>query len=305
MSLYTAIIGTTTFALVSGGLFVGYLHLERWYWRAALLRRLSGTGTSPMDIVRPLLQGLRRLLLRLGEAAMPADETEITDRRRLLSFAGYRSRRALLLYYGSKILLALSLGGGYLMLLLLAGPPGLRDLIFVFFPLAAGYYLPGVVLRYLVDKRKQQIFHELPDTLDLLLICMEAGLSFDTALQRVSRELSAIAPVLSRELGRYYYEIKSGLSRETVLKNLAERNGERSLTNVVQVLIQSLRFGTDIAEALRVYSDSLRTERMRVAEEKGAKISTKLTFPMILLILPALMIVILGPALINLMERMY
>ena len=139
--------------------------------------------------------------------------------------------------------------------------------------------------------------------LDLLRICLEAGLSLDSALNRVSRELKGVAPVLSRELGQYSLEIRTGLPRRRVLLNMAQRNQVESLTGVINVLIQSSRFGTDVLEALRVYSQSLREERMQMAEERGNKIPTRMAFPLILLLLP-LLVVIMGPALIRLFENM-
>jgi tight adherence protein C len=123
------------------------------------------------------------------------------------------------------------------------------------------------------------------------------------ALFRVSREMGNVAPLLAREFGQYFLETQSGLPRKKVLKNLAERNGVNSLNSIVNVLIQSAKLGTDIAEALRVYSESLRRNRQKRAEEKGAKISTNLTFPLIMLIMPALLIVVLGPALINFLNN--
>jgi len=179
----------------------------------------------------------------------------------------------------------------------LAAPRGEEEL-------AAGYYLPAAVLRRQASARSRKIRQELPDVLDLLKICIEAGLSLDSALFRVGRDLKDIAPVLSRELAQYFLEIQSGLPRKEVLSSLAERNQVNALSGVVNVLIQSSRLGTDIAEALEVYSASLRTERMQAAQEQGAKVSTKLTFPMIFLILPALLIVILGPAMINMLDRL-
>jgi tight adherence protein C len=291
------------FFAVTAAVFAAYLRLEGVLQRRALRRRISGGETAEPTAPR-LGKGTRDLLIRLGRSAAPKEAPRLEKLERELGYAGYRTRAAVFVFLGLKLALALAAGGLFVLLLILGGSAAPRSLVLAFFPLAAGYYLPGLLLRRQVAARRRRISKELPDALDLMLICMEAGLSFDMALYRVSRELPDIAPVLSHEFSQYFLEIKGGLPRRQVLDNLARRNGERSLTNVVQVLIQSARFGTDIAEAMRVYAESLRSERKLKAEEKGAKIATKLTFPTILLILPALMLIILGPAAINLVERL-
>ena len=133
---------------------------------------------------------------------------------------------------------------------------------------------------------------------------MNAGLSFDRSLLRVSQELAYLAPTLSKEFERYFFEVESGLPQQEALMNLANRNQVNSLTKVTQVLIQSARFGTDITSALRIHADSMRMERRQIAEEKAAKVSTKLVFPTVLFIMPALMLIVLGPASIRLIERL-
>ena len=299
-------IAVFTFALVSGSSYAAIGQLERRVRRLMLMRRLARSGQDLEDYERQRrLAPAKNLLLRLGVAAMPRREAEVTDLRRLLGCAGYRSANAPVLYYGFKLALAIACGLGYLAIVAAAGMLGVRSLILAFFPMAAGYYLPGGLLQRRIKARQTLIFHELPDVLDLLLVCMAAGLSFDMALNRVSRELRSIAPVLSSEFVQYFLEIQSGLPRGRVLQNLAERNGEKGLAGVVQVLQQSQRFGTEVAEALAAYGENMRTQRRQEAEEKAAKISTRITFPMILLVLPALMLVILGPAFINLAERLF
>jgi len=197
----------------------------------------------------------------------------------------------------------LLLGGLYLAAVLLTGHLRYQDAVVVFLPLAVGYGLPVLLLNIRIRSRQAEIFRELPDALDLVLICLEAGLNFDTALYRVSQELIHLSPVLSAEFGQYFLEIQSGLPRRTVLQHLAKRNGVENLTAVVGILLQSIRFGTNIADSLRVHIQSMRTQRRQIAEEAGAKISTRLTFPMVLLILPALFIIILGPAILNVFEK--
>ena len=294
-----------TFLLITGSVMYCYYYLEEKYKRSVIMKRLFGSRAAAGAYEKKRMNAdFKEILTSFGLVAMPKREEEVAGIRKLLGYAGYRFHSAVVIFFGLKLLLALVCGGLYLFVAILSGKLELRGLLFVFFPVAAGYYLPVFFLKHKVVARHRKIFRELPDVLDLLLICMEAGLSFDMALYRVSKELSSIAPVLSYELGRYFLEIKGGLPRKQVLTNLADRNGEKNLVSVVHVLIQSANFGTDIAETIKVYSDSLRTERKQLAEERGAKISTKLTFPTILLILPALMLIVLGPAIINLMERL-
>lgn len=305
MNTYHLIIELFTFLLTVGSVMYAYYYLEVKYKRYVIMRRIFPSDREAGNYEKNKVNAdVTHILITLGLKALPQTEDEIADIKKLLGYAGYRSEQAPVIYFGLKLALALIGGGLYLFAVLLTGRVGLQSIICMFFPTAIGYFLPGLVLKHQVTVRHRQIFKELPDMLDLLLICMQAGLSFDMALNRVSRELAAVAPVLSREFGRYFLEIKGGLPRKQVLENLAERNGEKNLTGVVQVLIQSADFGTDITEAIRIYSEALRTERKQMAEEKGAKISTKLTFPTVLLILPALMLIILGPAVIRLLERM-
>ena len=304
-------------SLAAAGIsFVGVAGTTLLVWRMVEKRLRAGFILRRFHLereqTRTLLRGgwleslTSEVLAPLGRPAAPKGEEELAAIRRQLRQAGYRSGRtpAVEVYYGLRVLLALVPGVMTLAWMVLAGGFGPRSLVNIFVPLAAGYYLPAAVLRWQASARSRKIWKELPDVLDLLKICIEAGLSLDSALFRVGRELKDIAPVLSRELAQYFLEIQSGLPRKEVLSNLAERNQVNALSGVVNVLIQSSRLGTDIAEALEVYSVSLRTERMQAAQEQGAKVSTKLTFPMIFLILPALLIVILGPAMINMLDRL-
>ncbi|NLI82310.1 MAG: type II secretion system F family protein [Deltaproteobacteria bacterium] len=289
-----------------------FLFLYRWADREfrarSLLRRLEPERERGLRLLTGewFQAAVSRVLVPLGQVAAPRDEGALSALRRSMRQAGYRATAypAVEFYFGLRVVLGLALGFLYLAGLIWGGEWGGKSLLYTFLPLSAGYYAPAAVLRGQASVRSKKIWKELPDVLDLLKICIEAGLSLDSALHRVSRELKDIAPVLSRELAQYFLEIQGGLPRKEVFVKLAERNQVNALTGVVNVLLQSTRLGTDIAEALQVYSVSLRTERMQAAEEQGARISTKLTFPMILFILPALLIVILGPALINMLERL-
>lgn len=297
------IISSLVFLLVFSGFMIAYAYLEEKYWRTVIARRLFGNTREAVDMVARLRAPWMQTVQRLGESAVPKDQSAIAHIRRLLNYAGFRDPQATTVYFGIRIGGMLALGALYLFFSLVTGHLGFADAVLIFLPLAGGYYLPALLLQVRIRSRQRQIFRELPDALDLVLICLEAGLNFDLALFRVSRELAKVSPVMAEEFGQYFLEIQSGLPRKTVLANLSERNGVESLDSVVGVMLQSIRFGTNIAEALRVHIKSMRTRRRQLAEEQGAKISTRLTFPMVMLILPVLFIVILGPALINIYER--
>lgn len=297
------IIEALTFLLVSGSVLYAYTRFEGYYTRSIVMKRLTPNQKEAKKYGKRRREvRLESLLLRLGVVALPSEGKDIRQIKSLLTYAGYRSANATVNYFGLKILSALASALIYVLYVLVSGNMDIRTIVLVFFPLALGYYLPGIVLKRKVSYRRFRIFRELPNAIDLILICMEAGLSFDMAVFRVSRELSELAAVLSGEFNLYFFEIKSGLSRQQALKNLAERNGERSLSSVVQVLLQSLKFGSDIAEALRHYATSLRRERIQIAEEKGGKVSIKLTFVTVLLIMPAYLLVVLGPMLVRMKE---
>ncbi len=304
MSIITAIM-IITFTIVMAGSMSLYLYMEKRYRRRVIAKKLFGSGDRADNFEKEMLKESQwsSFTMYLGTIASPKKEKDLLSVSKMLSYAGFRSSEAVSYYFGLRFGLSLILGGLYVMFIILTGNLDIRFAVFIFFPLVLGYYIPGAVLKAKVSSRANRIRMELPDALDLLLICIEAGLSFDMALFRVSKEMENVTPLLSKEFSQYFLEIQSGLPRKKVLKNMAERNGVTSLDSIVNVLIQSSKFGTDIAEALRVYARSLRDERQKTAEEKGAKISTKLTFPLVALIMPALFMIILGPAIINLISN--
>jgi len=287
------------FASVVGIVMYVYYEAEVTYRRKEIMQRLGDSTVNAEDRFKTPLQ---RALLALGTVIAPKKQAEIDRISMMLNYAGYRSSGAFRLYHGLRLGLAILAGGGSFVVLAVAGGISLRTVVVVYIMLTAGYFAPLLVLKWRVIARRRSIFRELPDTLDVLLICINAGLSFDRALFRVSRELRSIAPVLSREFEQYFYEVESGFPKHQALSNLSNRNGSESLTSTVNVLIQSSRFGTNISHALSVRADSMRTERRQIAEEKGAKISAKLVFPTVLLIMPAFLLIVLGPAAIRLFD---
>jgi tight adherence protein C len=162
-----------------------------------------------------------------------------------------------------------------------------------------GFYLPDIWLRQKTDKRKEKILNALPDALDLLVVCVESGMGLDSAIYRVAQEMRLNSPELSDELQLMNLELRAGKSRKDALKNLALRTNLEEINSLVTLLIQTDQFGTSMADALRIYSDSYRTQRYQRAEELAAKLPVKLIFPLVVFIFPALFVVLLGPAAIS------
>jgi len=165
-----------------------------------------------------------------------------------------------------------------------------------------GLYLPNLWLRLKIAKRKNKIFEGIPDALDLLVVCVEAGMGLDSAIYRVGEEIMLTNQPLSDELKLYNLEMRAGKSRRDSLKSLALRVDLEEIRSLVTLLIQAEKFGTSIAHSLRVYSDSFRTKRFQRAEEIAAKLPVKLIFPLMFFIMPALFVVLVGPAAISLYQ---
>jgi tight adherence protein C len=165
-----------------------------------------------------------------------------------------------------------------------------------------GLLAPNYVLHKMVQSRMKRLRQGFPDALDLLVVCVEAGLGLGQALQRVADELMVSHPELSVELATVTAEMRASVPRETALKNLADRTGLADIRGLVGLLVQSMRFGTSVADALRVYSEEFRDKRMQAAEEQAAKMSTKLIFPLVLCMFPVFFIVAIGPAVLRLID---
>jgi tight adherence protein C len=266
-------------------------------WLAA--RRLGGQGAaaSPED----------------EDAAAPpaAHTTRRTDTRneglaRQLVHAGWRQRHALVLFQWGRAALTLLLPA-LLMFALWASarlPSEGQRLLWAATAALLGYLLPGVGLRYSVQRRQQALFRAFPDALDLMRVCVQAGLGLDAAIERVAREVRLASVPLSEELGLTILELRAGVSRAEALRHLAERVGLPEVDALVTLLIQSDRLGTSTADALQVHSQTLRTQRRLRAEEAAAKLPVKLLFPLIFCVFPSLLTVLLGPAVIRLMAHL-
>ena len=215
--------------------------------------------------------------------------------------AGFRNTSAPAIYFAAKTILAIGLP--LIAFFVLRSTPGKQSgnalLFWLFSAAALGYYLPNLLLKNTIARRQREIFETFPDALDLMTVCVEAGLAMDAALARVAAEIGLKSEVLSDELNLVTLELRAGSSKEKALRNLALRTGVEDVDALVAMLIQSERFGTSIAASLRVQSDQLRTKRRQRAEEQAAKIALKLLFPLIFFIFPSLLVVLMGPAFIQ------
>lgn len=237
----------------------------------------------------------------LAKLSLPDENWEKSALRARFMHAGFRSSSAPTIFFAAKTVLALALPGIFL---LSAGIGRLemstQGAAFILLLLAAfGYYLPNGVLARIIALRQRELFENFPDAIDLMTVCVEAGLGLDAALAKVGEEIKVSSEILSEEIHLVGLELRAGASREKALRNLALRTGVEEIEALVAMLIQADRFGTSTADSLRIYSDMLRTKRRLRAEEAAAKIALKLLFPVILFIFPSLMVVLLGPAFIS------
>ncbi len=268
---------------------------------AARFRNVLGTpdavptGDRWADRIAKVTKPLARL-------STPDEGFENSPVRRRFINAGIRTAAAPMAYFGAKTLLALSFPlVAFLMLAVFRSAP-LTGMSLLFFLLAAatlGYYLPNMILARLVFVRQREIFENFPDALDLMTVCVEAGLGTEAALNRVADDMVHKSATLSDELRLVNLELRAGATRERALRNLALRTGVEEVDGFVSMIIQAERFGTSIAKSLRVHSDMLRTRRRQKAEEAAAKIALKLLFPLIFFIFPSLLLVLMGPAMIQ------
>ena len=273
------------------------------FYREAALQRISEI-IDPRPKRRSLIGTVQQAGSSIGnlvknfENLMPKSQKEVSVILTRLTRAGYRNESAVKIFYGCKVVTPLLLAA-------VAGLSGLASLgpFFVYLlALGGGFLAPDFWLGKRIDARQKRIQRGLPDVLDLLVICMEAGLSLDQATTRTAQELRHSQPELCDEIGVVVLEQRAGRARSEAWKNLAERTGVECLRNLVSMLVQTEQFGTSIAKMLRVHSDTLRVQRVQMIEELAGKTSVKLVFPLVLFIFPALFLVTLGPAVIVMVE---
>jgi tight adherence protein C len=260
------------------------------------------------------LQGVKKQFEALGAFLKPQTDLEQSAVKIQLANAGFRSESAAGIYQGIRVVSFLIFAGlgAFLFFVLkiqLPGTPKIPvgnmqvDTGIVFF-IAFGLFLPNIVLWYIKNQRQTAIFLTLPDALDLLVVCVESGLGLDAALRRVTDEMKDHATILCEELALANFQLQMGRPRREVLHDLGVRTGVDDVRSLAAILIQADRFGSSIAQALRVQSDSMRTRRKQLAEEKAAKTAVQLIFPLVLFIFPGIFVVLVGPAAISIMKNM-
>jgi tight adherence protein C len=267
------------------------------------LRRRVGslTGNEPTSSKKG-----SRVATAVGPVAafvLPQDDLERNKVMKELHMAGFRTSAALQVFYLIKTLMILVLP----LIVVLIGnwiPEWTNQSIFTYamFAAGAGLLLPNYALHKLIGKRKNALTRGFPDALDLLVVCVESGLGLAAAIQRVSDELIVSHPELAMELATVNAEIRVGVPRDQALKNLADRTGLEDIRGLVSLLVQTMRFGTGVADALRVYSEEFRDKRTQKAEEMAAKMGTKLIFPLVFCMFPIFFIVAIGPAVLRIID---
>jgi len=259
----------------------------------ALASRLEELSLSGDEEKKPRFKAVMGVLRRLGEKA-PKSPKEMGNLRLRLVQAGYRRDEALTIFFGIRVAFALGLFALFSTSVVTRPNIGLA-----LGGLGLGYILPGMLLARMAKRRAHRIRLSLADALDLLVVSVEAGLGLDQALTRVGMELAFAYPELADELRLINLELRAGKPRPEALRNLADRTGVDDLSSLVTMLIQTDKFGTSVAQSLRVYSETLRTKRRQRAEEAAAKTGVKMVFPLVICIFPAIWIVTIGPAAIK------
>src|ERR1700691_5338993 len=264
----------------------------------ARLRALGGQAKIARE--KPTV----RMKERIGQAldplskAIPLSPSDVSRTRAWLIQAGLREPRHASYYFGSRIMLGvLGLAG----VIVFSGMDSVPLLVCI--P-ALGFFIPRFFLKRMIKDRQRRIRIALPDSLDLTVICVEAGLALDQALTRVGQDLHHANPDLSDEFQLVNLEMRAGKPRAEALRNLVDRTGVDDIRSLVGTLIQTDRFGTSVAQALRVHSDSLRTERRQRAEEQAAKTTIKMVPPLVIFVLPSIIFVTIGPAIIELIRQL-
>ena len=246
-------------------------------------------------------ESLQEFLESVGGRLNQSENPRMGAVARQIAEAGYRHENAVAVYLGLRLLTAILFMFFGAFLAGFVADALLRPLMIVAFALL-GWMIPFIVLKRKVRARKKALARGLADALDLMVVCVEAGLGVNQALMRVAEEMDRVSPAIADELTMVTLEMRAGTPREDALRNLAERTGNEDVRSWVNMMVQTDKFGTSIADSLRIHSDTLRTKRQQRAEEEAAKLTVKMLIPLVLFVFPAMFIVILGPAFISLSE---
>ncbi len=266
--------------------------------------KLKDASDEDGEFVRPggkdralRVGGKDERLDRFSQYLQPQDQEELSAAQQTMIRAGYRSKGAVQMFHFLQ--LVGGIGGlvlGTVYLLIAGGGSAQASILTVLLPGCVGYYAPKYWVQRRLQVRQEQIIQGFPDTLDLMLVCVEAGQSLDQAINRVAKEIETSYPSLSEEFQIVAYEMKAGKEKSRVLRDMGERVDVQDINSFVTTLIQSTAFGTSIAEALRVYADEMRDKRVMRAEEKANKLPTKLTLGTMMFCVPPLLIILIGPS---------
>ena len=262
----------------------------------------SGSERGQNTVSGTVSEWLAKASPQLAKPLQPKDEQQASQLQQRLSHAGFRSERAPAIFLTLKLLCAMAgllLVGGPLVL---AMGPSRLVLLRICTVTGSLFFLPDVVLYFLTSRRKKMIFLSLPDAIDLMVVCVEAGLGLDQALRKIAEEMKKVYPLIAAEVNIANMQLQMGTPRTQVLRDLGQRNGEDDLRGLAAVLIQASKFGSGVGQALRIHSDSMRMRRRQLAEEKATKTAVKLIFPLVLFIFPAIFVVLVGPAAISIVR---
>jgi tight adherence protein C len=304
------IITISTFVCISLGMMGLYWLVVRPQSAATeRLKRLGQRSSDPMPVSlsagedRPVAEFAERIASPLNRL-VPPSAAEAQKLHKQLMHAGFRSQNAPLIFRAIHLVSMASFPAMVALACAVLARPLSSAVLWILFGFVTGFFLPRYVLRRLIQSRQQRVRWGLADALDLMVVSIEAGLGLNAAMMKVSSELKDVHPDISEEFELANLEIRVGRERDEALRNLAERTGVDDLRSLVAMLIQTDKFGTSIARAIRAFSDSLRTKRRQRAEQAAQKAAVKLLFPLACFLFPTLFIAILGPAAINLMDTL-
>jgi len=306
----TALVAVLTFVIVAGLTVLAALALMR-FWPAFQRERLAGGTAAPQPGATSILRwsgeprtGWERTIERIGRAVGGSEESAPTKYRQRLIWAGYYDPRAVLLFVGAKVALGVGLGSLYFLysLVALGDVPTSRLLAVSLILGVIGFFLPDFWLQNRIKVRRREIVHALPDVLDMLMVCVEAGLGFDAAVVRVAEQPATLESPLHKELLRMHLEVRAGRPRQEALRALADRTGVEELKTVVGAFVQTEKLGTPLGKTLRVHAEAARVQRRHRAEQLAHMAPLKMLFPTVFFLMPAFFLVTLGPSLLGLMK---
>jgi tight adherence protein C len=301
LGLFSRVAGSEEMARL---LFLGAIGLSTVLAVGAVILLMMGLQDPMQRRLALIKRGHLQLLLeRVGERFGSAESAQTSATQTLLMHAGYRSPTTVQLYWAVRLILPLLLIG--IVLLLLPMIPKISlilGLLLVVMVAAIGWLVPALYVGKRKQLRQARLRAAFPDALDLMVVCVESGLALPTTIERVAEEMSVSQVELAEELALVNAQIRAGISSTEALKQLAVRTGLDDVQGLVSLLAQSIRFGTSVADTLRIYADEFRDRRTQAAEEAGAKVGTKLIFPLILCLWPSFFLVAIGPAMIGVLK---